>query len=335
MHDLHYIKRPKLTDNEIFEIVRKRGGAWVISRPVGGIGDAVMILPSITALKKQVGDDLVIVSCVDYVEPIFSHNPYVDYIMSYDGDEISQGIQKQSLAILRDLDCIIYKLYSPDPAALYEAQNEPYIIKSRQDVWCEYCDVEFDTNNYCLYLDKHEKNARKELGINDRYVIVQLRSHDGWRDYPKVLTNTLLYDLVKLGKKLDFEVVAIDSTQESSIKKVRSLHHMHLDVVLGVLHGAMMLIGPDSMGVHVKGALGNGSVYGIFGPTNPSVRLKYPNAYWNEPHKRCKRQYCWYHPCKFRLCLSSLRPGKIVNSVSDILVGRSVENVETIFAEEQ
>ena len=108
MYDIHRIvSRPNLLDNEVFEIVRASGGAWVVSRPVGGIGDAIMILPSLTALKKQIGDDLLIVSCVDYVKPIFAHNPYVDIIMSYDSAEISQGIQKQSLAILQDLDCII------------------------------------------------------------------------------------------------------------------------------------------------------------------------------------------------------------------------------------
>ena len=47
MQDLY-----NLTRDELVEYARQIGGFIVVYRPVGGIGDAVMILPAMTGLSK-------------------------------------------------------------------------------------------------------------------------------------------------------------------------------------------------------------------------------------------------------------------------------------------
>jgi ADP-heptose:LPS heptosyltransferase len=84
-----------------------------------------------------------------------------------------------------------------------------------------------------------------------------------------------------------------------------------------------MLIGPDSSMVHIAGALGENHdvrVLGIFGPTDPGVRLRYNKAYWMEGFDRCKRQHCWYVPCRGKFCLKTLSPSKVLGRVKGILM---------------
>lgn len=327
MHDLH-----RLTGEEVFELIQMEGKATVVYRPVGGIGDATMMLPAITGLREKIGNDLLVVSCVDYVAPVFRNHPDVDYVFEYDGVEISKGMDLKDLGVLKDFGSTIHRYYYPCPAAIYESKYNPYrlsdfghtlptnrnILRSRQEVFCEHVDVEFSEDNYNLNVPDEYKNIYKEFGIDGRYVIVQLRSHDEWRDYPRM--KWLLAELVRLGRKDYFQVVTIDSTQTVDIKGVISLANLNLMEVFGLFYKALLVIGPDSMACHVKGAMG-GHVLGLYGPTDPSVRLKYRYAHWMIPFKKCGRQYCWYTPCKYRFCLSSkaMRPKNIIRRTRNIL----------------
>jgi hypothetical protein len=307
----------KLSDNEILEIVKQRSGAWVFHRPVGGIGDAVMLLPAITALKKQVGNDLLVVSCVDYIAPVFEHHPYVDYVMSYTGAEISEGKDEVVLGELENAGSVIHRYYHPCPASVYEAEHNPDITKPRQDIFCEHAGVEFDINNYCLTLTREEKELPFSELKGMRYIVVQVRSHDLWRNYLHM--KWLLDELAWVGKKKDFLVVTVDSAIDPGMKGVVSYTHKSLRWIFGMISGAMLLIGPDSAFVHVAGAL-NVPILGLFGPTNPAVRLRYHNAHWMPRFKRCPRQYCWYKACAWRFCLATLRPRKIIRRVKDLIM---------------
>lgn len=300
----------------IIDEVKQRGGAWVFHRPVGGIGDAVMMLPAVTALKKQVGDDLVVMSCIDYIAPVFQNHPYLDYILSYDHVEIGAGIDELTLKAMSDAGSVIHRYYHPCPAAIYESEHCPRITQSRQVIFCEHAGVEFDVDNYYLELNEEEKAFSDELG-GDRYVVVQIRSHDKWRDYRHM--KWFLVKLVSLGRKMDFRVVTIDSTIDLEVPGTVAYTHTHLRKIFGLINGAIMLVGPDSAFIHVAGAL-KVPTLGLFGPTNPAVRMKYHNAHWMPWFKRCRKQYCWYMPCKWRFCLSTLKPRKILRRVKDIVM---------------
>ena len=313
MYDLYSLSNPGIVD-----FVRQIGGAIVVYRPVGGIGDAAMILPAITGLRKKWGDVLIIVVCIDYIDPVFRHHPDVDVVVPFTSEEIGRGDHHFFTMECQEAGSVIYRLYEPDPATIYEAEYGQYITKSRQSIFSEACEVKFRRENYKLQLTDEEKDIPRTLGLNDRYIILHLRSHDRWRDYHKITTKALLSKLYRWGKKRDIQVVTVDSTLDFEVSGVRAFHHMHLNTIFGVINGAMLLIGPDSSMVHVAGVMGQ-NVLGIFGPTNPMVRLQYNKARWIGSFPRCKRQYCWYRPCSKKFCLSTLRPGKIANAAINIL----------------
>lgn len=314
MHDLY-----RLTFDELLDFIKQIGGAIVVWRPVGGIGDAVMICPAVTDLRTEWGDEIpIIVLCVDYIEPIFRHHKGVDLVISLNPDEISRYEDRIKAEQLRNAGAIIYPLYYECPAAVYEAENNPHIDKSRQSIFAEACGVKFRGNDYGLEITEEERDTASDFGFNDRYMVVHLRSHDKWRDYPELLTKALLVKLVKLGHKYDIEIISIDSVLDYDIRGVRAIHHTHLNSVLGIMSRAMMLVGPDSSMVHIAGALDR-NVLGIFGPTDPEVRLKYGKANWMDRFDRCGRQHCWYCPCKRKFCLKTLQPKTIKNRVQNIL----------------
>ena len=301
---------------EIFEVIKSRiGDVVVIYRPVGGIGDGVMILPAITALRIQNPNSLIIILCIDYIEVVFEHNNVVDHIISYTEGELNDRDDIQDLTILKKLGCIIHFLHHPCPAAEYESLACPGIYKSRQAIFAEACGVEFDRDYYNFVLHDDELEAPVLMDLPERYVVVQLRSHDRWRNYR--YNKWLLYNLVATGKKFDFGVVTIDANQWYDIKGVRGIYQTPMPFIFGVLAKALLVIGPDSSFPHVAGAMGI-PVLGLFGPTNPIVRLHYEHAYWMPRYSKCARQWCWYHPCEHRFCMT-YKPREIVDKAVQII----------------
>ncbi len=314
MHDLY-----SLNFEELLDYIKGIGGAIVVWRPVGGIGDAVMILPAITALRTEWGDAVpIIVLCIDYIEPIFRHHPGVSVVIGLAPDAINKREDLRIATRLREAGSIIYPLYYPCPAAVYEASHNPLIAKSRQEIFAENCDVKFNGSGYGLVVDDADFDLASELELEDRYIVVQLRSHDTARDYPKLLTKAVLCKFSRWRKKYDIQIVTIDSVMGFGVKGVRELYQQHLNTVMAVISNALAVVGPDSSMVHIGGALGT-RILGIFGPTDPAVRLKYDKAAWMGGFERCGRQYCWYCPCKQKFCLKTLLPIKIVKTVEEIL----------------
>jgi len=314
MHDLY-----SLTFKELLEYIKSIGGAIVVWRPVGGIGDAVMILPAITGLRAEWGEDVpIIVICIDYIDPIFRHHPDVDLVIALTADEIGAGKDLTIAIRLRKTGAIVYPLYYPCPAARYEADNLPYIVTSRQEIFATNCDVSPDSRDYNFAATENDMDSISKLPLQERYIVVHLCSHDKWRDYPKILTMGMLAKLARWRKKYDIQIVTIDTNQDFGIQGVYAIRDTHLNSIIAVIQNALMVIGPDSSMVHIGGALGR-NVLGLFGPTNPGVRLHYPSVHCLGKFDGCERQYCWYAPCARKYCLSTLPPVRVVGLAKTIL----------------
>jgi hypothetical protein len=187
------------------------------------------------------------------------------------------------------------------PCAGYEEQVVPYIVKSRQDLFCEEVGVEFDIGNYAVsFTDDEMDFAYNFLTGKETCIGIHLRSAEEWRDfrYVNIKKNKLrMVGIVEeLAKRFDGYVVTFDMEYkyEGRRKNVVSLVEQNIRNVWAVMSQMMFGVGPDSAGVHMFGSAGV-PVYGVFGPTDPGIRLKYRNAYWSPKYRVCKWQYCWYH----------------------------------------
>ncbi len=313
-------------EEQVIEEIKKKNGAYVIYRDVGGIGDASMILPSITALRRQVGEnELIIVATVPYCFPIYINNPNIDYIIDStkwdNGKTIPDSVTMMADEFIREFNnygAVVFRLSNKCPCASYEVKNcskdVTDIVTPRQKIFADSIGVEFSEDDYCLIPTDSELDSASNLIEFSRYIVLHAHSNDKSRDYPEFLNNALIKVLSSLGRDKDFGVVVLQKEKvkykESNIKY---LYNLEFRKVIAIIKRSMGLIGPDSMGVHVAGAMGVPN-YGIFGPSDPNVRLKYKSSSWNDRFKKCNRQYCWYRPCVLRFCLRTLVPEDIVSA---------------------
>ena len=309
------------TDFTLLSLVRRdieNIESIVLYRAVGGIGDAVMIVPAITALRKEYGKDAkIVIVTIPYCAPIFFNNPDIDYVVNAE--------QFTGVDACRDyfekLGSLFITLSNPCPSSIYEASNEPNIYRSRQELFCEACGVQYKIENNRLFVTDHDNMVARKAIPFDQYVVVHCSSNSKFRDLPHYHTDYLIKLLSERLEPSNMGVVLISHGWKYKHHKRKNIIRVlqpPLSHTIAVINNSMGLIGSDSMGIHVAGALGLPS-YGIFGMTNPEMRMAYPKADWYRRYNRCHRQYCWYHPCVFRFCLKAINMKHVADDFLDFI----------------
>jgi hypothetical protein len=197
---------------------------------------------------------------------------------------------------------------------VYETENLPYITKSRQEIFCETVGVKFSQCNYNVKFTNEELEAADNLlQKHSRCIGVHLRSAEKWRDfrYVNVAKRKIrMFNIVELlAKKFDGYIVTFDGGIKYDGRRKNVISFAEEDIRLKWAIASKMLvgIGPDSAYVHMFGSAGV-PTYGIFGPTDPRIRLLYPNCYYSPRYYKCGYQYCWYlYPrCRYNIgCINS------------------------------
>jgi len=305
----------------------KNKEAIVLYRDIGGIGDAVMITGAITGLRRELGKSIkIIVATIPYCAPVFFNNPDIDWIVDsskfdrvHADGAIDYGSGKE---ICREYferaGAMFVGLSHPCPSAVYEAFNEPDIQKSRQELFAEACGVKYNKGDCNLYVTDDEINQIKHAIPYENYFVFHVRSNSPARDLPKFHADTLAIELAKRLDNIGYGLVLLSHDWKYRLKRYKNIVNVistPLRYVMAFVASSKLLIGVDSMGVHLAGGLGV-PVYGIFGSTDPAMRLSgYNNSMWYSGYNRCKRKPCWYHPCIFRFCMKSISMEKVADDV--------------------
>lgn len=315
-------------------------------RDVGGIGDAVMIIGAITGLRRKFGNKIkIVMATIPFVSPVFYNNPMIDWIIdSSQFDKKVNGTVELGSGvdicrhIFEKAGSTFYTLSHPCPCSAYEVINEPLptrntnILKSRQELFAEACGVQFQRGDCKIFLTKEELAISKDTVKLDRYVTMHMQSSEKARNLPKSHVKTIGQ---LLSSRLGIGVVLLSNNPKLIHEKrqengsIISIINAPLRQVINIIANSEMLIGIDSMGVHVAGAL-DIPVYGIFGPTDPEMRLDgYFNTTWHDGYNKCKRKPCWYHPCFLNCCMNAI---KIPDLVDDIVwqydMNKLIQNTE-------
>ena len=303
--------------NELLDLVNSNLEVVVFGR-ASGMGDAIMICPTFMAVREKFGQNAILVMLASsYLATIFEHNDCLDFIVSYSQEEINTYLNVEHLEIIKQTRAILYDFEHECPCGVHEGSTKIPQRRSRVEIFAEHCGVEFDINNYNFKLHEDDLDVPRKLKLSDRYVAVGVRSSGDWKDYRYM--KWLVRYLVRLGKKYDFQVVTLDRDIQFGIKYVKELAGEVLGDVYGVLSGSLLTISMCSGYAHVAGAL-EVPVFGLYGPTPPELFLRYKNVSWLPKFKRCKRQYCWYTPCKMKPCLSR-HPKKVLKPLENAMEG--------------
>jgi len=304
----------------------KNHDSIVLYRDIGGIGDAVMITGAITGLRRGFKDSIrIVVATIPYVAPVFYNNPDIDWIIDssqFDrmhGTSVDFGSGKDICrTIFEKAGSLFIGLSHPCPSAQYESANEPLpkrntsIIKSRQELFSQACDVKYERGDCHLYISDNEQDAF--LKPFEDYLIFHVKSNSKSRNLPN---NHIDYLTSLLAKKFE-GVVLLSHEYKYKLHKhsnVVKLDRKPLRDVMTVIANSRMVIGVDSMGLHIGGGF-NLPLYGLFGTVDPAMRLGgYNKSTWYDGYKRCSRKPCWYHPCIFGFCMKSINIGNIADDI--------------------
>jgi len=269
-----------------------------VHRNLPGVGDAVMMEPVLRRLSQ--GNQLTV--CTKYPD-LFTG--------MYDTVDTSPP------------NTVVLSLGSDDvcPCAAYELDHIDNIKKGRVQLFMESVGFTYCGEVPQLRLKPEElKESRSMRTARPRIGLSTISRNyddplDGWRNYP--YSQTLITELCQWSEVVWLHNEPINAQVEWGEWTLR-------EVMIRVASlGAV--IGIDSGPAHIAGALGV-PVFGLFGPTNPELRIAgYPNATWIEKHEACGRAYCWYKPCRFRFCLTQLKPKWISQWVRNTLMLQTQE----------
>jgi len=271
----------------------------VIRRTVEGLGDAVFLEPLVSLASEKFSEKIGIQLLREYL-PLYENHPKLDKLFTESDDPNCDFL----LDTNKDIVC---------PALIYEIQNQPEVKKSRVEIFCEAAGLVHDGRAPKLYLSESER--REVRKIRRRYqgirVGIHTKAKHPERDYPHIK------ELIEyLRRKTDWHLFLIEKNQVLQVPGTVALTGLPIRKLMTYIKAFNLVIGPDSGIVMLAGAL-NTPVYGIFGPTDPKMRIAcFKDAYWKEEYTRCARSPCWYESCEERWCLKTLSPKKIYKDVN-------------------
>lgn len=307
---------------------------FVYVRIVRGAGDMIMCRPAIIGNIRKFPNSRHVLHCLDTTSPLARDIKNLEIVEfnSTGTQQFDMNVYEKLLAESARLICKYgknVKAYELITECQYETENAPYTIQngkyiptgkhiniSRQEIWCDQVGVPFDMNNYDVnFFDSEHDYADSIMGAfqYEPMLMIHLKSADDWRSY-KYPNQFIDY----FAKKWDGLVVVLDHEYQGIRKNVIMLNEKDIRKVWCLISKAQALIGVDSFGIHASGSTGV-ATYGMFGPTDPDCRLRYPKAVSSGAYLKCNIQYCWYQHCKHIPCLKARTPKWYWNDTKRIL----------------
>jgi len=259
-----------------------------VIRSLGGIGDVLMVLPSLRQLKKdfpaarltfaidmhRTANNVyyALVKNVPFIDEIIDAR-YVDkvkYSYVFDVTTVCIRYESSKLPTLNRIDIFARSLGIP----VVEEKVPYYQVTVQEAQWA---------------------STQLPKGTN---IAIHTASFDRQRCWPK----EKYLELVQLIKQhTDWNVILFDFNQvvpelRNNIK-VYDFSNTNVREMAALIAGCDMFVGPDSGPMHLAGALGVRSLI-LFGSIPPKARINYYPTHTVITAKDLKCLGCWYQACK-------------------------------------
>jgi ADP-heptose:LPS heptosyltransferase len=291
----------------------------LITRTQGGIGDVLMTLPTVRAIKKKYGDNCIVTYATDpgYLDgalvKVVQGVPYIDEVVDY------RGIKPADYDAIVELTC---------PCVAHEMPLAPPI--NRIDLFAAHAGVRLDdwSMDY-IVTDKERAWAQEFLANyridNKKLIVVQPNSSTRRRDLPAAILQRGVAKLVRSVPNSRALIIVHSGTANSEISwrmegcdEFRDYDVRHIAAIIERSHLVMC---QDSAVLHLAAALRKKTLT-FFGPTDPRARVNYhpeAAALWFGGDLACSP--CWYSPsCSVGyICWKSITDDLIVDLGSKML----------------
>jgi ADP-heptose:LPS heptosyltransferase len=221
----------------------------------GGIGDALLLTPTLKALKEKEPDRKIKVFYLKRHKDIFSNNPYIDSLkeVSFRSSPVDW--------LLNHLHLTEYK--SPDYSALYPTLN---YSKNLTEVIAEIFSVELVDKQMDVFLKDSELKAGadllagygKTITINPYAVCSRNKEwqNEKWEELIRAMP--------------DFTFIQLGLTKEALLKGAIDLRGKPVRESIAILKSSLYYVGVDSFLAHAAAAVNTPAVV-LFGASSATV----------------------------------------------------------------
>lgn len=287
-----------------------------IYREIGGLGDLVMLTPTIHALLSKYPE-----LNIDLYIPrkYFSIFDNIERIRLFDYKKLNKKRYKLG-----------YALSGPCPAGLYESSNYPNVKLSRREIFSKFFGMKLKNYKPNIKITQEEiKKAKeilnnKDIDFNKRKIIsIQLHCTDKYRDYPYMYK--LVKRIIKEFNNVHVITFGLKNKRIYQHAMVKHFTNLKLKELFGLIYLSNLIVAPDSSLVHIAAAFDKTTI-ALFGPTDHKQRLKhYPFATAITSNYNCIP--CWRNPkipCKISkkdksICMYDIKIDEVIEKIRNIL----------------
>lgn len=300
----------------------------LVKRIAGGIGDVLMTLPTVRAIKEKYDiERLDYVTDFDYLngalKKVLLHNPDITNIIDY---RLLPNEYLESYDAVIDLTC---------PCVAHE---QPHALSiNRIDLFARHAGIGLTDTSIPYYTTTDETNwaniwlADKQL---DKFIIVQANSSTSNRDLPLLtLQRSVMAILQQMPGYKAIVITHGDYLNDWDLYNVVRFHNYDVRHIAAIMQYAELVMCQDSSILHLAGALKK-KIVSFFGPTDPNARIDhYENAIAICNSFRLKCFWCWYNhqACNNRMtCWSMIKEDMIIQPTLQILKNEPLQEAEYI-----
>lgn len=288
----------------------------LVTRQTGGIGDILMITPTVRAIKQANPNSPLIFCTTDMygggkgaLFDILKYNPWIDKVVT--NSELSDYTFKR-----------IYN-FGTGQEIEKELSGDK---RNRIDIFAELAGIELTDKSTVYTLREAEKEwserwIKKNINPDRKFLIgVQIHSTATKRNWPeekiRLLTLTILNTWQDSSVLLFYE--GLVSTDKFSYPNVHNLIGMPIRWVAALLNECQVVVVPDSGLLHLAGAL-NKKIIGLFGSIPPELRIShYKNATSIYLEWPCSP--CWYERCLHHHgCMENISVDMVMEKLEEVL----------------
>ncbi|MEA2076708.1 MAG: glycosyltransferase family 9 protein [Candidatus Marinimicrobia bacterium] len=282
------------------------------------IGDVLMLEPSLTAIKKAYPDAEVHLLCVPAMKELAIKTKLADKILQYPKE--APLAEDYDLAFDFHGDVRRLKSLKKYSSRLYAG----FSFSGGAKLLSHVIDYPYDEHQVERPFDLLEK-----LNIPVERKIPELK---GFENISKIRDMILLHpgadhdarrwpeehwqELIAKLKRDEHDMIWITPPSESFPKDVKSFTGDLVELA-ELIAGATLLIGCDSMSVHLAAALGTPAL-AIFGSQDPELTKPYgPKGYFIIPEKECTHRRRDWRLCKE--CMKAVEPEDVFQQINSII----------------
>lgn len=306
------IKKSSLKDE--IEFIQKTSRIKIcLYRGCGGIGDILMLTPTLRAIKEEYPNYHLTFaidtrSAGDTYFNLVKNNPYIDEIVS------AHEIVRDDYHLFKDMSSVCLQ---------YENSGAPWI--NRIDIFANACGFKLKNSLPYYKVEEEEKlwatSFISKHSFGKKKVMLHTASFDVKRTWPIKKYIELISILNKTRNDIVYFVNDFQGLNPywNQYKNVINISQYKIRELAAITEQMDCFVGPDSGPMHIAGTLNVPGIV-LFGSIPPQSRINHYPSLQSITTTGLSCLGCGYKACPFNIkCMTSLNAEKVAGKINEIL----------------